>query len=91
MESYPHHYSCRPRKEDPIDSNLCFVLDELQNMEVRLGEKIEGRCSELDRRLTESKERLEGHCGGLERRAVESDQRAEECFILLEMAWSESK
>jgi hypothetical protein len=64
-------------------------------MEVRLGEKIEGRCSELDRRLMESKgraeERLEGCCSGLERCTVESDQRAKERFILFKMArWRSS-
>jgi hypothetical protein len=51
MESYPLHYTRRPKSDDPVDPNFCMLLDEMQRMETRLSEKIEGRCSGLEKRV----------------------------------------
>jgi hypothetical protein len=53
MEHFPHHYSRRPRVGEPTDSTLKVMLEELQKMESRLGDKIEGRCGGLERRVDE--------------------------------------
>jgi hypothetical protein len=53
MEPFPHHYSRRPRVGEPTDSTLKVMLEELHKMESRLGDKIEGRCGGLERRVDE--------------------------------------
>jgi hypothetical protein len=53
MEPFPHHYSRRPRVDEPVDSTLKVMLEELQKMESRLGDKIEGRRGGLERRVDE--------------------------------------
>jgi hypothetical protein len=62
MEPYPHHYSHRSRAADkpPVDPTLRFiVLNELQKMESRLDDRIEGRCGGgLERRVEEAEQRF---------------------------------
>jgi hypothetical protein len=62
MEPYPHHYVRQSRQDDSVDPNLKFVLEELQKMEVYLGDRIKGCCVGLETPVVASeqcaKERL---------------------------------
>jgi hypothetical protein len=54
MDPYPYHYLRRLRGEEltmesSVYSTLRRVLDEMQKMESRLGDCIEGRCDGLER------------------------------------------
>jgi hypothetical protein len=51
MEPYPHHYSHRPKSDDPVDPNFRLMLDEMQRMKARLFERIDGRWSGLEQRV----------------------------------------
>jgi hypothetical protein len=51
MEPYPLHYTHRPKSDDPVDPNFRMLLDEMQRMETRLSEKIEGCCSGLEKHV----------------------------------------
>jgi hypothetical protein len=56
MEPYPHHYARRVKVDElPIDSTLCFVLDELQKMETQLGDRIEGHYNGIEHHVVESR------------------------------------
>jgi hypothetical protein len=81
MEPFPYYYSRRNRSsKESIDSNMRLMLDELQCMEERLSDKIDGRCGGLEQCLVDSEQRL-----------VNSERCNEERFISLEMAHSESE
>jgi hypothetical protein len=45
MEPYPHHYTHLPESTDP---SIYTMVDELQRMVQRLGEKVQGRCDDLE-------------------------------------------
>jgi hypothetical protein len=76
MEPYPLHFSRRPRTEEPMDPNLHLMLDEFQHMdarflelqcmEERLGEKIDGRCGVLELRVGEVEKHVEERLVSLE-------------------------
>jgi hypothetical protein len=51
MKSYPHHYSRHAKSDDSLEANFRMMLNEMQHMEVRLGEKIKGRCSRLEQHV----------------------------------------
>jgi hypothetical protein len=60
---YPHHYVRRPRSVEPMEPNLTLVLEELRRMDVflgeiesHLGEKIEGRCGALKKRVLDGEQ-----------------------------------
>ncbi|GJN20050.1 hypothetical protein PR202_gb07376 [Eleusine coracana subsp. coracana] len=65
MEPYPFHYSRRPKPDsgvdsiDDIDPTIRFVFSELQKMESRLGDQIEGRCGGLESRVHEAEQKAE--------------------------------
>jgi hypothetical protein len=42
-----------------MDSNFRLMLDELQQMEARLSDRIDGRCSGLERRVVEVEQKAE--------------------------------
>jgi hypothetical protein len=58
MEPYPHHYTCRPKSDDSIDPNFHLMLDEMQHMEARLSERIDGRCSGLEQHANDVEHRF---------------------------------
>jgi hypothetical protein len=75
MEPYPNHYSRQTRTDEPsVDPNLCFVLDELQKMETRLGDRIEGRCSDIGCRVVEFEQHVEERFISLEMARTKADQ-----------------
>jgi hypothetical protein len=59
MEPYQYHYSRRPKSDDPIDPHFRLMLDELQQMESRLCDKIEGRCSNLEHHVVDVEQKVE--------------------------------
>jgi hypothetical protein len=59
MEPYPYHYSHRQMLEDSVDPNFRLMLDELQRMELCLGEKIGSRCAGVERRVAEIEQQTE--------------------------------
>jgi hypothetical protein len=61
MEPYPYHYSCRNKPEESVDPNMRILLEELQRMEARLSDKIEGRCGGFEQRVLDSKQKVEEH------------------------------
>jgi hypothetical protein len=69
IEPFLYHY-CR---EELVDPSLRFMLDELQKMELRLGDKIEGRCIRLQRRMAESEQCAEECLISLEMTRSESE------------------
>jgi hypothetical protein len=96
MELYPHHYTRRPKPSDPTDSTtshpttdhidptIRFVLNELQQMEACLTDRIEGRCSGLERRVIDFKQRnkerlisLEMSCSEAETGCVETEKHVD--------------
>jgi hypothetical protein len=72
MEPYPFHYSRRPRMEEFGGSSLKSMIDELQSMVARLGERIEDRCSGLENRVESAEHRVEERLISLEMARVES-------------------
>jgi hypothetical protein len=54
MEPYPFHYTRCSWVEDSVDPTVKFVFRELQKMEERLGDRIEGRCQGIERRMEDS-------------------------------------
>jgi hypothetical protein len=75
MEPYPHHYSRRPKSDEPpTDPTLRFILDELQKMESHLGDRIEGRCGDLENRVAASEQRAEERLISLEMARSEVEQ-----------------
>jgi hypothetical protein len=75
MEPYPHHYTRRMRVDElPINSNLHFILDELQKMETRLGDCIKGHCSGIKRRAVETERRAKERFITLKMAHAEADQ-----------------
>jgi hypothetical protein len=66
MESYSFHYSCRSKPDESIDPTLKSILEELQKMEVRLGEKIEDMCGGLEHCIHQSEQRVEERFVSLE-------------------------
>jgi hypothetical protein len=85
MEPYPYHYSRRSRPEEPadpsvrpVDPNVCLMLDELQHMESRLSDRIDGRCGGLERRVADVEQKAEERFIALEMLRIELDSgRAE--------------
>jgi hypothetical protein len=74
MEPYPHHYNRRSRPADnPIDPNFHLMLDELQRMESRLSDKIEGRCSGLEYRVVDAEQKVEEWFVSLEMARTEAE------------------
>ncbi|GJN23705.1 hypothetical protein PR202_gb11374 [Eleusine coracana subsp. coracana] len=79
MEPYRYHYSGRPKSDesfaaiDAVNPNLQFVLAELQKMEIRLGDHVDGRCSGLERRVDEAEQRAETRFITLEMAQTEFD------------------
>jgi hypothetical protein len=63
METFPFHYSRRVKPDESMDSNLRVMLDELQKMEVHLGDQIDGCYNVLEQHIIESE--LEKQMGGL--------------------------
>jgi hypothetical protein len=80
MEPYPHHYSCRPKSTDTMDSNFWLMLEEFQRLDQR-----------MDQCLERLGEQIEGHCSKLEKRVEDVDQRTKERFISLEMSRAEAE
>jgi hypothetical protein len=72
MEPYPYHYSHR-NKPESIDPNFHMMLDELQRMEARLGEKIEGCCSNLEKYVEDVDQRAKERFISLEMACAEVD------------------
>jgi hypothetical protein len=66
MEPYPLHYSRRPRAKDSVDPNFRMMLDELQRMEARLKDTIEGHYGGLDRRVDAIEQKTDEHLVSLE-------------------------
>jgi hypothetical protein len=58
--------------EDSIDPTVKFVFEELQKMEVRLSDYIEGRCQGIERRMADSEQRVEERLVSLEMAWTES-------------------
>jgi hypothetical protein len=61
MEPYPFHYPFCARSDDGVDPMVWFIMEEFQKMdahlgemEVRLGDRIDGRYSGLKRHVAES-------------------------------------
>jgi hypothetical protein len=73
MEPFPHHYSRRPKPDVPMDSNFRLMLDELQQMEARLSDRIDGRCSGLERRVVEVEQKAEERLVSLEMSRTEAE------------------
>jgi hypothetical protein len=86
MESLPHHYSRRLRPDEATDPNIHLLEEfqridahftELQHMEVRLGEKIDGRCGALKQRVNDVEQRAEERLVLLE--IFHSEAKKERC------------
>jgi hypothetical protein len=77
MEPYPQHYTQRPKEDEgTADSTLCLVLErlnKLQKMEACLGDRIEGRCGGLERRVVETEQRAEERFISLEMARAEAN------------------
>jgi hypothetical protein len=58
MESYPHHYSHRQKSDAIVDPTIRFILDELQKMETWVGNRIEGRCTDLEQHAAEMEQHV---------------------------------
>jgi hypothetical protein len=81
MEPYPLHYSRRARFDDGVDPTVRFVMEEFQKMdarlgemEVRLGNRIEGCYSGLERCVAELEQRVKERLITLEMACSESEQ-----------------
>jgi hypothetical protein len=85
MEPFPHHYSRRQRGDDSavttvtessahVDSLVCIFLNKLQKMESCLGDRIEGHCSRLEHRVTETEQRSKERLISLEMARAELEQ-----------------
>jgi hypothetical protein len=72
MEPYLRHYSCRPKSKS-IDPTIRSMIDELQQIVQRLGEKVEGRCDNLELRVDVVEQRMEERFISLEMACVEAD------------------
>ncbi|GJM87993.1 hypothetical protein PR202_ga04005 [Eleusine coracana subsp. coracana] len=65
MEPYPYHNSRRFKPDEAaasgeaVDPTIQFVLAELQKMEMHLGDRDDGRCSGLERRVDEIKKKVD--------------------------------
>jgi hypothetical protein len=59
MDPYPLHYTHRPRSTESTDPSIRTMIDELQQIVQRLGEKVEGRCNGLETRVTLEMSRAE--------------------------------
>jgi hypothetical protein len=59
MEPFPFHYACHVKSDDSVDPTVKFVFEELQKMEVRLGDCIEGCCHGIERRMADAEQRVE--------------------------------
>jgi uncharacterized coiled-coil protein SlyX len=73
MEPYPHHYSHRARPEEPTDSSLKAMVDELQQMVARLGAKIEDRCGGLENHVEIAEQCAEERLVSLEMSLAEQE------------------
>jgi hypothetical protein len=79
MDLYPYHYLRRSHGEEltmesSVYSTLRQVLDEMQKMESRLGDCIEGRCDGLERRVAEAEQRSKECFISLEMARAEVEQ-----------------
>jgi hypothetical protein len=78
MELYPQHYTRRSKADEgAVDVPLRLVLerlDEVQKMEVRLGDRIEDRCGGLERWVVETEQRAEERFVSLEMARTKAEQ-----------------
>jgi anion-transporting ArsA/GET3 family ATPase len=83
MEPYPYHYSHCPKVDDSSDLSIRSALEELQKMELRLTDTIEGRCSGLERYVMEVEHHSEERLVSLEmaRTEVETGRTALEKHV----------
>jgi hypothetical protein len=61
-----------------MDPNFRLMLDELQHMEARLREKIDGRCTGVERRVTEIEHQTVESLTALEMSRTEAETRRTE-------------
>jgi hypothetical protein len=54
----PLHYSHCHKSDESIDPSFRLILDELQRMEAHLKDKIEGRCSGLEKYIVKDNRNL---------------------------------
>jgi hypothetical protein len=73
MEPYPLHYNRRPKSTDSTDPSIRSMIDELQQMVQRLGEKVEGHCDGLETRVDVAEQRSEERFIVLEMACAEAD------------------
>jgi hypothetical protein len=66
MDPYPFHYARRPKFGDLMDPSVCLMLDEHQQMEARLGDRIDGQCCSLERCVEEVEQKIEERLISLE-------------------------
>jgi hypothetical protein len=70
MEPYLYHYTRHPKSAVPVDPNFHLMLDKMQCMEAHLAERIDGRCSGLEKSVINIKQR---HFISLEMARTEAD------------------
>jgi hypothetical protein len=73
MESYPYHYTRRPKSDDPVDPNFRLMLAEMQRMEACLSERIDGRCSGLEKQVVDVEQHSEERFFSLEMALTKAD------------------
>jgi hypothetical protein len=85
MEPFPLQYSCHPRPDEATDPNIRLMLEEFQridarfielhNMEVRMGDKIDGHCGALEQHAEEHLVLLESFCSEAEKERGELEKQ----------------
>ncbi|GJM84999.1 hypothetical protein PR202_ga00726 [Eleusine coracana subsp. coracana] len=69
MEPYPYYYSRRrptAEAEEPSDPNFKLLLEEMQKMEMRLGQKLDEKYRILEQLVESSQQKAEARLISLE-------------------------